>query len=61
MANTEHRWGTWSVHPINAEHDREWFTSEHHALDVAMDWSVDLNGQKMIIQRDGSDWMEVTA
>jgi hypothetical protein len=29
---------SWSVHPLYDEQDKEFFTSEHHALDVAYDW-----------------------
>ena len=50
---------SWSVHPLYDEQDKEFFTSEHHALDVALDWSAETHGRTMIIQRDGQDWMEV--
>ena len=52
---------SWSVHPLYDEQDKEFFTSEHHALDVALDWSAETHGRTMIIQRDGQDWMEVIA
>jgi len=52
---------SWSVHPLYDEQDKEFFTSEHHALDVAYDWSAQEHGRTMIIQRDGQEWMWVTA
>ena len=52
---------SWSVHPLYDEQDKEFFTSEHHALDVAYDWSAKEHGRTMIIQRDGQEWMSVTA
>ena len=52
---------SWSVHPLYDEQDKEFFTSEHHALDVALDWSAETHGRTMIIQRDGQEWMWVTA
>ena len=52
---------SWSVFPKGEPHDAEFFTSEHHAVDVAYDWSVDNGGEPMVIQRDGMDWMEVVA
>ena len=51
----------WSVHPLYDEQDKEFFTSEDHALDVAYDWSAQEHGRTMIIQRDGQEWMWVTA
>ena len=52
---------TWSVFPKGMPEDAEFFTSEHHALDVAFDWSVEDHGAPMIVQRDGMNWMEVVA
>lgn len=52
---------SWSVFPKGEPHDAEFFTSEHHAVDVAYDWSVDNGGAPMVVQRDGMDWMEVVA
>ncbi len=52
---------SWSVAPKSNPEDREFFTSEDHALDVAFDWSVDNHGDTMIIQCNDIDWMEVTA
>ena len=45
--------------PKGEPHDAEFFTSEHHAVDVAYDWSVDNGGAPMVVQRDGVDWLEV--
>ena len=52
---------SWAVAPKSNPEDREFFTSEHHALDVAFDWSVDDHGAPMIIFCNGVEWMEVTA
>jgi hypothetical protein len=52
---------SWSVHPLYDEQDKEFFTSEHHALDVAYDWSAQTHGRTMIIQRNDQEWMWVTA
>ena len=43
------------------EQDKEFFTSEDHAVDVAYSWSAETHGRTMILQRDGIDWMEVVA
>lgn len=51
---------SWSVAPKSDPEDREFFTSEHHALDVAFDW-VDDYGAPMIIYRNDIEWMEVSA
>ena len=53
--------GSWSVHPLYDEQDKEFFTSEDHAVDVAYSWSAETHGRTMILQRDGIDWMEVVA
>jgi len=52
---------SWSAAPKSNPEDRGFFTSEHHAVDVAFDWSVDLHGEPIIIFRDDVEWMEVTA
>ena len=52
---------SWAVAPKSNPEDREFFTSEDHALDVAFDWSVDDHGAPMIIFRNDVEWMEVTA
>jgi|TARA_R100000030_G_scaffold97956_1_gene87404 hypothetical protein len=52
---------SWSVHPLYDEQDKEFFTSEDHAVDVAYSWSAETHGRTMILQRDGIDWMEVVA
>ena len=52
---------SWSVAPKNAPQDREFFTSEDHAVDVAFDWSVQSHGDTMIVFRDDVEWMEVCA
>jgi len=52
---------SWSVHPLYDEQDKEFFTSADDALDVALDWSAETHGRTMIIQRDGQEWMWVTA
>ena len=44
---------SWSVFPKGEPHDAEFFTSEHDAVDVAYDWSVDNGGAPMVVQRDG--------
>ena len=52
---------SWAVAPKSNPEDREFFTSEDHALDVAFDWSVDSHGDPMIIFCNDVEWMEVTA
>jgi hypothetical protein len=52
---------SWSVAPINAPQDEEFFTSEDHAVDVAYSWSAEESGRPMIVKRNGMLWMEVTA
>jgi hypothetical protein len=52
---------SWSAAPKGAPEDAEFFTSEHHAVDVAFDWSVELHGAPIVICRNGVEWMEVTA
>ena len=52
---------SWAVAPKSNPEDLEFFTSEHHALEIATDWSVDDHGDPMIIFRNGVKWMEVTA
>ena len=52
---------SWSVHPLYDEQDKEFFTSEDHAIDVAYSWSAETHGRTMILQRDGIDWLEVVA
>ena len=52
---------SWSVHPLYDEQDKEFFTSEDDARDAAYDWSAQEHGRTMIIQRDGQEWMWVTA
>jgi hypothetical protein len=52
---------SWSVAPKSNPEDREFFTSEHHAVDVAFDWSADCHGDAMIVFRDDVEWMEIVA
>jgi hypothetical protein len=52
---------SWSCAPKSNPEDREFFTSEDHAVDVAFDWSVDLHGESIIVFRNDTQWMEVTA
>jgi hypothetical protein len=52
---------SWSVAPKSNPDDKEYFTSEHHAVDVAFDWSVEEHGREMIVFRDNIPWCEVTA
>ena len=52
---------SWSVAPKSNPEDKLYFTSEHHALDVAYDWSVDSHGESMIIFCNDTEWMEVVA
>ena len=52
---------SWSVAPKSNLEDREFFTSEEHAVDVAFDWSADSHGDAMIVFRNDQEWMEVTA
>lgn len=52
---------TWSAAPKSNPQDREFFTSEDHAVDVAFDWSVDLHGAPIIVFCNDTEWMEVTA
>ena len=56
---TQHRFASWSVHPKGERHEREFFTSEHHALDVACDWSIERGGKAMVIECNEQAWMEV--
>jgi|TARA_R100000005_G_C5001903_1_gene209259 hypothetical protein len=50
---------SWAVYPEGEEHFREYYTSEHHAVDVAYTWSIERCGKKMIVERSGMKWMEV--
>ena len=53
---------TWSAAPATTPADEaEFFTSEHHAVDVAYDWSIELGGKPVWIYRNGLPWMEVVA
>jgi hypothetical protein len=52
---------SWSAAPKSNPEDQEFFTSEHHAVDVAFDWSIDLGGAPVIVFCDGVKWMEITA
>jgi hypothetical protein len=52
---------SWSVAPKSNPEDREFFTSEDHAVDVAFDWSVDSHGDAMIVFCNDTEWMEITA
>lgn len=52
---------SWSVAPKNNPDDREFFTSEDHAVDVAFDWSVQCHGDSMIVFRNDVQWMEIVA
>jgi hypothetical protein len=56
---TQHRFASWSVHPKGERHERNYFTSEHHALDVACDWSIERGGKAMVIECNDQPWMEV--
>jgi|TARA_R100000027_G_scaffold45459_2_gene34473 hypothetical protein len=51
---------SWSVYPKGEEFDAEYFTSEHHAVDVAYTWSVEEHGKTMIVARNDIEWMEVS-
>ena len=55
----QHRFASWSVHPKGERQEREYFTSEHHALDVACDWSIERGGKAMVIECNEQAWMEV--
>jgi hypothetical protein len=52
---------SWSCAPKSNLDDREFFTSEEHAVDVAFDWSVDIHGEPIIVFRNDTQWTEVTA
>ena len=52
---------SWSAAPKGFPEDAECFTSEHHAVDVAFDWSVELHGAPVVIYCNEQEWMEVTA
>ena len=52
---------SWSVAPKSDPEDREFFPSDHHALEIAMDWSVNDHGAPMIIFRNNVKWVEITA
>ena len=56
---THHRFASWSVHPEGERQDREFFTSEHHALDIAYDWSVERDGKAMVIECNDQEWMQI--
>ena len=51
---------SWSAAPKGSD-EAEYFTSEHHAVDVAFDWSIELGGAPIIIYCNDQEWMEVTA
>ena len=57
---TQHRFTSWSVYPKGERHERNYFTSEHHALDVACDWSIERGGKAMVIECNDQPWMEVS-
>ena len=52
---------SWSCAPKSNLDDREFFTSEEHAVDVAFDWSVEMHGDPIIVFRGDVQWMEVVA
>ena len=52
---------SWSAAPMSTPEDREFFTSEHHAVDVAFDWSIERHGEPIIIFCNDVKWMEITA
>ena len=51
---------SWSAAPKGSD-EAAYFTSEHHAVDVAFDWSIELGGAPVVIYRDEQEWMEITA
>jgi len=51
---------SWSAAPKGSD-EAAYFTSEHHAVDVAFDWSIELGGAPIIIYCNDQEWMEVTA
>ena len=56
---THHCFTSWSVHPKGEREERAFFTSEHNALDVACDWSIERGGKAMVIERNDKACMEV--
>ena len=52
---------SWSVAPKNNPEEREFFTSEDRAVDVAFDWSIDEGGAPMIVFCNDTQWMEIVA
>lgn len=52
---------SWAVAPKSNPEDKEFFTSEDHAVDVAFDWSIDEGGAPMIVFCNDQQWMEVVA
>jgi hypothetical protein len=52
---------SWAVAPKANPEDKEYFTSEHHAVDVAYDWSIQEHGRAMMVFCNDQEWMEVTA
>jgi hypothetical protein len=52
---------SWSVAPKCNPEEREFFTSEEHAVDVAFDWSIDEGGAPMIVFCNDQQWMQITA
>ena len=52
---------SWAVAPKANPEDKEYFTSESHAVDVAYDWSIESHGRPMIVFCNDQEWMEVIA
>jgi hypothetical protein len=52
---------SWSAAPASAPDQKEYFTSEDHAVDVAFDWSIELGGRPIIIYCNDTEWMEIVA
>lgn len=52
---------SWSAAPKSAPQDREFFTSEDHAVDVSFDWSVERHGEPIIVFCNDTEWMEIIA
>jgi hypothetical protein len=52
---------SWAVAPKSHPNQKEYFTSEDHAVDVAFDWSVEKHGAPMIVFCNDQEWMEIVS
>lgn len=52
---------SWAAAPKANPGEKEYFTSEDHAVDVAFDWSIELGGSPIVIYCNDQEWMEIIA